>query len=187
MPPLAADPQTSQLSLPAWPPAVLPYRDGMPIPQGYRLESRINAGLVYGGLAILLAPYATGLVVAAASGFSKRSGWLAVPVAGPFVAMSGRKIDCTVADLTYTGTGQDTSLNEKEERCRESVMHEAQVVAVLTLDGLLQTTGAIMTMAGLFSPIESLLRNDVYPLEGKLHLGASYQLGQVRLGATLQF
>lgn len=159
----------------------------MPIPQGYRLESHVNAGLVYGGLAILLTPYATGLIAAAASGFSKKSGWLAVPVAGPFVAMSGRKIDCTVSDLTYSGSEGDTSINDKEERCRESVMHEAQVVAVLTLDGLLQTTGAIMTMAGLLSPVEYLLRNDVYPLEGKLNFGASYQYGQLRFGATLQF
>lgn len=156
------------------------------MPQGYRLESRTNP-LVYGGLVVTLAPYLTGLIAAASAGFSEGTSWLALPVAGPFIAMGGRDVNCNVANLAYTGTGSDESLNEREAKCRQEVVHELQTVALLTLDGLLQTTGAILTIAGLFSPKESLLRNDVYPLNGKLNFGAGYYRGQARFTASLTF
>jgi hypothetical protein len=159
----------------------------MPIPQGYRLESHTNSGLVYGGLVVTLAPYLAGLSGAAAAGFSEGSGWLALPLAGPFIAMGGRQVDCNVADITYAGTGKDESLNDREAKCRKEVVHELQTVAVLTLDGLLQTTGAILTIAGLVSPSESLLRNDAFPLQGKVNFGASYYRGQTRLVASWAF
>lgn len=165
---------------------MLAYRDGMPIPQGYRLESSTNP-LVYGGLVVTFAPYLAGLIAAASSGFSEGTSWLALPVAGPFIAMGGRNVDCNVANLAYTGTGSDESLNDREAKCRKEVVHELQTVALLTLDGLLQTTGAILTIAGLFSPTESLLRNDVYPLNAKLDFGAGYYRGQTRFTATLRF
>lgn len=170
----------------AWPPAILPYREGMPIPQGYRLESHVNTGLVYGGLAIWSAPYVTGLIAAAASGFSKGSGWLALPIVGPFVAMGGRTIDCSVINESTTGGGS-SNLNNVEEKCRESAIREARVVALLTVDGLLQTTGAILSVAGFLSPNEFLLRNDVFPSGTKLSFDAGYFQGQLRLQARMQF
>ncbi len=170
----------------AWPPGILPYRAGMPIPQGYRLDSHINSGLVYGGLAIWAAPYLTGLIAAAASGFTKESGWLALPIVGPFIAMGGRTIDCTVLGQPTTG-GTGTNLNSVEDQCRKSAIKEARVVALLTVDGLLQTTGAIMAVAGLLSPSEYLLRNDVFPQDAKLSFDAGYYQGQLRLQARMQF
>jgi hypothetical protein len=158
----------------------------MPIPQGYRLESRVNTGLVYGGLAIWSAPYVTGLIAAAASGFSKGSGWLALPIVGPFVAMGGRTIDCSVINESTTGGGS-SNLNNVEEKCRESAIKEARVVALLTVDGLLQTTGAILSVAGFLSPNEFLLRNDVFPTDTKLSFDAGYFQGQLRLQARMQF
>lgn len=157
----------------------------MPIPQGYHLDSRINTGLALGGVSLWAAPYVTGLIAAAASGFSKGSGWLALPVIGPFVAMGGRSIDCSPLGESNSADGSD--LSEIERKCRESAIAEARVLALLTVDGLLQTTGAILTVAGVLSPREVLLRNDVFPPDTKLTLDADYQRGQLRLWARLQF
>lgn len=159
----------------------------MPIPQGYRLEERTNSGLIYGGLAVTLAPYVAGLIAAAASGFPEGTGWLAVPVAGPFISLGGRRLDCDVASVVYTGTGKDESLNDREAQCRKEVTHELQTAVLLSLDGLLQTTGAILTIAGVLSPSESLLRNDVFPLIGKVNFGAGHYRGQTRFTASWAF
>jgi hypothetical protein len=142
--------------------------------------------LVYGGLVIWAAPYLTGLIAAAASGFTKESGWLALPIVGPFMAMGGRTIDCTVLGQPTTG-GTGTNLNSVEEQCRNSAIKEARVVALLTVDGLLQTTGAIMAVAGLLSPNEYLLRTDIFPQDAKLSFDAGYHQGQLRLQARMLF
>jgi hypothetical protein len=139
---------------------------------------------VYGGLAIWAAPYAAGLVAAAASSFTKGSGWLALPVVGPFVAMGQRTIDCSFVRLK---TDTTTDYGAEEDKCRREAIKEARVLALLTVDGLLQTTGAIMAVAGLMSPSEYLLRNDIFPPDTKLSFDAGYHQGQFRLQARLQF
>jgi hypothetical protein len=170
-------------------PAVLPYREGLPIAPGYRLESEPKLGLAYGGLAVFAAPYVTGLIAAAASGFTKDSGWLAVPLAGPFVAMGGRSIECSFIESTSAGT--TTDLNKKEAACRDSALKEARVVALLTVAGLVQTAGAIMTIAGLASRDEYLIRKDLSQdpnsEQPKVKVDGGYSNGQVRLTAQINF
>jgi hypothetical protein len=184
-PPATLPPVGRKPLVAAWPPAVLPYQNDMPIPEGYRRDSHMNSGLTLGGITVWAVPYIVGLVAAAGSGFAKGSGWLALPIAGPFVAMGGRSVDCSVTDVTYNpGT---TNLEEEQDKCRKSVIKEARVLALLTIDGLLQTTGAIMTVAGLLSPSEVLVRNDVFPLDGKVRFDAGYHQGQLRLQARIQF
>ncbi|HEY5955242.1 MAG TPA: hypothetical protein VIV60_01765, partial [Polyangiaceae bacterium] len=169
----------------AWPPAVLPYQEGMPIPSGYHLDSHINSGLMWSGLAIWAVPYAAGLIAAAASGFPKQSGWLALPVAGPFVAMGGRTIDCDILGYDANSAGYD--LQAKQAECKKQIIKEARVLGLLTVDGLLQTTGAIMAIAGMASSSESLLRNDVFPPDSHVSFDAGYVNGQFRLHARMLF
>jgi hypothetical protein len=158
----------------------------MPIPNGYHLDSHINTGLMWSGLAIWGVPYIAGLVAAAASGFPKQSGWLALPVVGPFVAMGGRTIDCDVLSTTYdTNSGYD--LQDKQEICKKQIIKEARVLGLLTVDGLLQTTGAIMAIAGMVSSTETLLRNDIFPPESQVSFDAGYVNGQLRLHARMRF
>jgi hypothetical protein len=171
----------------AWPPAVLPYHQDMPIPKGYRLESHFNRGLTYGGLVVWGVPYLAGLIAAGASGFAKQSGWLAVPVVGPFLAMGHRSIDCNVLDLDVTGSSTSNNVNQKQEQCLNSAIKEVRIVALLTLDGIMQTAGAIMTVAGLVASDEYLLRNDIFPTEAKVRFDAGYYQGQFRLTARALF
>jgi hypothetical protein len=160
----------------------------MPEIPGYRLESEPRMGLVYGGIAVFGAPYVTALVAAAASGFTKGSGWLAMPLAGPFLAMGGRSIDCSFTE-TAGQTGVD--LNAKEAACRNSALKEARVVALLTVAGLVQTAGTIITIAGAMTREERLVRKDIYP-ETKtsaqaVSVDGDYSNGGVRLTAQLRF
>jgi hypothetical protein len=172
----------------AWPPAVLPYRADMPIPPGYRLESRVNRGLVYGGLAVFAVPYVSGLIAAAASGFSKKSGWLALPIVGPFMAMGGRDLnECDFINVSSTPSSGGLNPAEEQAQCRKLIVREARMLGVLAMDGLLQAAGSVMTVAGLFSPHELLLRNDLFPPNTKLSFDAGYYNGQVRLHARLEF
>jgi hypothetical protein len=168
---------------------VLPYRDGLPIAPGYRLESEINSGLVYGGLAVFAAPYVSGIVAAAASDFTKDSGWLALPIAGPFLAMGGRSINCSFTEITVAGE-TEIDLNAKEAACRASALKEARVVALLTVAGLVQTAGAILTVAGLVSRNEYLVRKDLAPEPEEkpaVTVDGGYSNGQARLTAQINF
>jgi hypothetical protein len=161
----------------------------MPIAPGYRLESRPNTGLVYGGLAVFAVPYVSGIIAAAASDFTKDSGWLAMPIAGPFLAMGGRSINCSFTELTVEGD-TDVDLNAKEAACRASALKEARVVALLTVAGLVQTAGAILTVAGLVSRDEYLIRNDLATEpadEPTLSVDGGYTNGQARLSAQMRF
>lgn len=158
----------------------------MPVIPGYRLESEMRTGLVFGGLTVFAIPYVAGLVAAAASGFPKESGWLALPLAGPFVAMGGRTIDCSFTNLTTTDNVQ-----AKEADCRSKAVKEIRVVALLTVSGLMQTAGAILTIAGLATQDKSLVRKDLYPepaeAKPRLTVDGGYEQGRVRLTAQVTF
>lgn len=173
-----------------WPPAVLPYRDNIPIPPGYHLESEARTGLGIGGLVILGVPYVTGMVAAAASGFSKGSAWLVVPVAGPFLAMGGRNIDCNF----ISSSGVAVEMEKEQDQCRKEVVSEARIVALLTVSGLVQTAGAILSTAGFVTKDRYLIRNDISPEPTQepppapaITVDGAYQNGHVRLTALLRF
>ena len=175
-------------SFAAWPPAVLPYREGIPTPQGYRLDSRINGGLVYGGLSIFGVPYVAGLVAAAASGFSKGSGWLALPIIGPFLAMGGRDLnECDFITVSSSASSPGLNPAEEQAQCRRVVVREARILGVFALDGLIQATGSVLTIAGLLSPRETLVRSDIFPPDVKVGFDAGYFRGQLRLQMRMQF
>jgi hypothetical protein len=173
-----------------WPPAVLPYRDGMPIVPGYRVESETRMGLAYGGLTVFGVPYVAGLVAAAASGFTKGSGWLAVPLAGPFVAMGGRSINCSFTAKLANG---DTTFDAKKEEaaCRDSALSEGRVVALLTVAGLVQIAGTIITIAGVATQEKTLVRKDLYPTpaeeQPRFSFNGGYEQGRARLTAQYTF
>jgi hypothetical protein len=163
-----------------WPPAVLPYRDGQPIPPGYRLEEKRSSGLLYGGLTMWAVPYVTGLITAAGYGFPHGSGWLVVPVLGPFIAMGSRSINCNLDRIQYD---PNVELKDIEQQCMDSAIDEVTVVALLTVSGLLQVSGAVVTTAGVASTETQLVRSDV----ARLSVRPVVRSHQAGLSAQLQF
>ncbi len=129
-------------------PALLPYREGLPVPPGYRVEHRSANGLIAAGLATLLTGYSAGLIVGASDSFSDGTGWLIVPVIGPLAAIGAR---------TYQCDNDPTHAN----KCVSGAFNEVQTIAILSADAVVQATGAALFLAGLGSGRDELVRTDL--------------------------
>src|SRR3954468_23770453 len=73
-------------------PESVPYNGG-PVPAGYHVEERARRGMIIGGTLTLGVPWVLGIVVASGYDFSNQSGWLVVPVLGPWITIASRKTD----------------------------------------------------------------------------------------------
>jgi len=140
--PAAGDPR-----LTAGLPAILPYREGLPVPAGYHVEERPAKGLLYTGAATLAAGYLGGLAIGLSRGFDGSLGWLAVPVVGVGPAIAGRKFKCTAADVS------------EARECLRRANTEATTVAGVAIDGMVQVTGLLLLIAGLASSQSELVLN----------------------------
>jgi hypothetical protein len=129
-------------------PPSLPYREGQPVPTGYRLDEQPQNGLVFGGLLTLGVGYVAGLAVGAGEDFEGGAGWLVLPVIGPWAAIGAREIHCD-------------SSPEKARECIDLALSEAQLVTFLTVDGLVQAVGLVLMGVGLFNRQRELVRNDL--------------------------
>ncbi|MEO8901471.1 MAG: hypothetical protein ABI488_07105 [Polyangiaceae bacterium] len=129
-------------------PALLPYREGLPVPPGYRVEHRSANGLIAAGLASFLTAYGAALVVGAGDSFSGGSGWLVLPVLGPWAAIGARSYHCD-NDPTHAN------------KCISGAFNQVQTIAILSGDAVVQATGAVLFLAGLGSARDELVRNDL--------------------------
>jgi hypothetical protein len=131
-------------------PPILPYRHGFPVPPGYEIVKRPATGLLAGGLVGLGIAYTTGVVFAAVNGFENGTGWLAVPIVGPWGAIGSRDYETcrtrTVAEA---------------KACVRNAVKEVQVITFFAVDGIGQLAGGLVTLAGLVSSKEELIRSDL--------------------------
>jgi hypothetical protein len=127
-------------------PPILPYRDGMPVPAGYTVVDRPATGLVTAGLVGLGISYATAVIIAAGQSFENGTGLLALPVFGPYAAIATREYDCEVDTVAAA---------------KKCTADETQVVTLMAVDGLAQTAGALVAIAGLLSGTQELVRSDL--------------------------
>lgn len=128
-------------------PALLPYRSGMPIPLGYHVEHQPATGMIIGGLATLGIAYSTALIVGASANFADGTGWLAIPVIGPWAAIGARSYTCA----------NDPTLANK---CVSGAFSEVQTIAILSADGVIQAAGTVLFVVGLASGHDELVRTD---------------------------
>ena len=129
-------------------PALLPYREGLPVPPGYRVEHRGANGLIGAGLASLIISYTTAIVLGASANFKNGAGWLALPVVGPWAAIGARSYQCANDPLLAT-------------KCVSGAFSEVQTIAILSGDAVVQATGAVLLIAGLASGHDELVRSDL--------------------------
>lgn len=76
------------------PPLRYRYIEGTPLPEGYHIEHRANRGLVGGGAALFAVPYLIGAFGAISVQGEGSSGWLGIPLVGPWLALGQRESSC---------------------------------------------------------------------------------------------
>ena len=131
---------------------MLPYYEGLPVPPGYQVTSRPATGLLTGGLLGLGASYGGGLIVGATQGFKNASGWLALPIAGPWLA---------IAERDYQQC--KTTTVQLARQCVRKAVGEVQFITFVAVDGVFQMATGFLTLAALLSTKQELTREDLAP------------------------
>lgn len=136
------------------------YEEGEPIPPGYVVEKRIRRGPVVAGSIVFGTAYLLGLLVASADDYSNETGWLIVPVLGPWLTLATRNDGCS-----NDFSSQDYCSNDDDG-----------VRTLLTLDGLTQATGAVLFIWGVASRTKWLVPQDQAFRLAPARLGSGYGL-----------
>jgi hypothetical protein len=136
-------------------PAVLPYRSGQPVDPLYRKESQGNFGLIVGGSLTFLGAYGAALHYGDGQSWQNGTKWLYLPVGGPFVAISKRNLECKVDELDL----------DMANRCADHAVGQVEAMVLLAVDGLIQTIGATLLVAGVLDRTTVLVRNDIAGLK----------------------
>lgn len=125
-------------------------------PPGYRVETRSNHGLLWGGGLTAGVGYAAALGYGLSQSFEGGLGALAVPVVGPWIALANRNFGCD----------RISNINDIDavQGCRDDTYAEAKTFAVLATVGLLQAVGGTLFVAGLLDRRETWVREDLSSL-----------------------
>lgn len=113
------------------------------------------------------AAYAAAIGFAFSEDFENGTGWVVVPVAGPWAAMGSRSFSCRAQTVP------------EARKCFDGAYSEATTLAVFAVDGVVQAVGLALTIAGLSTRSVELVRNDIERLkvtasagpDGRLQLG----------------
>ncbi len=140
-------------------PALLPYRAGLPVPPGYKVERRSANGLIIGGVASLLVGYVTAIAVGGGDDFKNGTGWVVLPVVGPWAAIGARSYHCDNSALDVL------QAQKAANQCVRGAFNEVQTIAILSADAVVQATGAVLFLAGLASGEDQLVRTDLAGLQ----------------------
>lgn len=131
-------------------PPVLPYYEGMPVPPGYQVVYRPATGLLAGGFIGMGASYGAALIVGATQGFGNATGWLALPIAGPWLAIAERQYEqCRTATV------------QQARRCVSKAVGEVQFITFVAVDGVFQLASSMLILAGALSGKDELIRQDL--------------------------
>jgi hypothetical protein len=127
-------------------PEEMPYRGFTPA--GYHVESRLNKGLIIAGSSVLGASYVIS-VGFAAGGQLQDPEPLYIPIAGPFI------------QAAVVGGQPSEDLDRCSEWCGLDDTVRDITAALLVVDGIVQTAGALMLIAGLDSSKRVLVRDGI--------------------------
>jgi hypothetical protein len=159
--PAPADPPQSQPSPGLKPesPAELPYKEGDPIPPGYRLvsESRSHEALeAYGAFALCYTP---ALIVAIVANFKRPLGYLAIPIVGPALM---------IPDLDWSGC-----------RERSDCSHSGEAALIFGLDAIGQAAAVAGALSAHLSKRSKLVRSDLAWSVAPQRVGSGYGVAAV--------
>jgi hypothetical protein len=155
------------LSPPAPAPQPVAWQPGMPPPPGYHVEDRPRTGLVVAGAIIGGIPYFFSVMAASAANQANETGWLFVPVVGPWMTLGQRNYaTCNTPDNGSQSTSQ-------------SLACVGDIFAVMGLitDGVLQATGATLLLVGVAAGRPALVRDDEAVRVTPMRIGSGYGAG----------
>lgn len=113
------------------------YREHQAPPPGYVLEEQARRVLVIPGIALVGALYITGIITTGVlQEFPNKTGFLAIPVAGPWITWGTRTSSCDDID---SENSLSSSLDCDEDKALDRL---------LVLDGMLQAVGAALIVTG---------------------------------------
>jgi hypothetical protein len=168
---LATGAARAQTAAPVTPPVAAPqssqWHAGDPVPPGYHVEELPRSGLVTAGVIVLGIPYFFSVVTALSANSQNESGWLYLPVAGPWLTLGRRSYSCNPDN-----NNQSTS---------QSLACVGDVFAVMGLifDGIVQATGAGLLLGGELATKPGLVRNDEAVRIVPMRLGGGMGAGVV--------
>ena len=153
-------------SLPAPQPAA--WQPGSPPPPGYHIEDRPRTGLVVAGAVIAGIPYFFSVVTASSVGQANATGWLYLPVAGPWMTLGQRSYGCN-------------SLDNGNQSTSQSLQCVGDIFAVMGLiaDGVIQAAGATLLIVGVAAERPVLVRDDQALHVTPMRVGNGYGAGVV--------
>lgn len=113
-----------------------------------------------GGALLFGASYGGALLLASGEDFENGTGWLALPVFGPWAAVGARDFSCGPVTAATTN------------KCVSDAFDEVGTIVFIAIDGLVQATSVGLLIAGAASGKEELVRDDlkvgfVPPLPGR--------------------
>jgi hypothetical protein len=149
---------------PAPPPAA--WQPGSPPPPGYHVEDRPRTGLVIAGSVVAGIPYFFSVMTAMAARNDNATGWLFLPVVGPWMTMGQRNYGCNSVDNANQSTSQSL-------QCVGDIF----VVMGLIADGVLQATGATLLLVGVAAGKPTLVRDDQSLHVTPMQVGTGYGAG----------
>ena len=127
------------------------------MPAGYHVEERARRGPTIAGAVVFGVPYVLGLTVASSENFPNSTGWLVVPVLGPWITLAARHRSNLYGCSTDTfGSCSSSGLDDSLDSTTRTF---------LILDGLTQATGAILFIYGVASTKKVMARNFVGSLQ----------------------
>jgi hypothetical protein len=130
------------------PRARLAYVEGQSIPEGYRLKSGPRKGLVIGGAILGGSAYVLGVLGALDGNFANHSGYLFIPVAGPWLMLAAGR-DRAKPCATPGGCGSDPDYTPM-------LLSVGDVLA-----GTMQAVGSALLITGLTTRSFYLQRDSV--------------------------
>jgi hypothetical protein len=125
----------------------LPYEEGQVVPPGYRVSEQRRRGLIIAGSLVTGIPWVFSVTGAVAADFENESGFLLIPGIGPWLMLAAggaKNRECGAEDFSNVCNADKSGMR-----------------AVLVLDGITQTAGAIMFIVGMASTKKRLVRSDV--------------------------
>lgn len=152
-----------RLPVPMFRPVALPAFRDFPPPPGYIEKVQRNAGLITAGSIVFATTYAVGVGAAAATGFKNQSGWVALPIVGPFIAATQRDFEC--------GT---PSTPAAVQACQRETISEAGAVAILAGIGVGHVLGTSLLIAGLLDKQRIWVREDLVAVNVQVGPGAGF-------------
>jgi hypothetical protein len=147
----------------------LPYREYEPVPSGYHVQEEPRRGLIIAGFILSGVSYGLSAMVAASANNENASGYLWMPVMGPWLTLGLRNYACN-----------DKPSSNSENRQEDwGCLADAVALTMLVMDGMLQAGGGMMVLAGYVDPRKKLVHDSVaWSLAPRL-MGTGYGLSAI--------